>query len=113
MIDDWIFWVIFIALMLNFVLFVVLTVKFWRMCNDVRDIKHIVLSKVEQIETKAGPVAPEAQAHPFKAGDTVVYPPTRKILVVSEVFEDGSVNCYAPGGEFSGVFDASELRKAD
>lgn len=111
---DWIFWVIFIALILDFALFVILVVKFWKMCSDVRDIKqHIVQTKIEQSETKDRHTPPSAPVHPFRVGDTVIYPPTRKVMVVGDVFEDGSVNCYAPGGEFSGVFDASDLRKAD
>lgn len=104
-------WVYLILLLVSSIIWIVFMTKFWKMCNDVRDIKKHLTDTRVVCEDQGNAAAPKPS--PFKVGDTVIYPPTRKVLVVNEIFEDGSVSCYAPEGDFNGVFDASELKKAD
>ena len=102
-------WVYLILLLVSSIIWIVFLTKFWRMCNDVRDIKR----HLTEVKHTPKDEAPSENKCPFKGGDSVIYPPTRKVLIVSDLYEDGSVGCYAPEGEFSGVFDAAELKPAD
>ena len=102
-----------LATLVYAVLCIILFFKVWGMCNDVRELKnyfikaHGVESIVPQTSNK------EVEDGIFEPGQTVIYPPMQRVMIVKEITADGLIACvsYNKGKEeFEGKYKPSQIK---
>ena len=103
---------IIIATLVYAILCVILFFKVWGMCNDVRELKNyfIKTTQPQQITPNTNPTTENV----FEAGQTVIYPPAKRIMIVKEIDAEGLIHCinYDENGkeEFEGKYKPSQIK---
>ena len=103
---------IILATLVYAILCIILFFKVWGMCNDVRELKNyfIKVTPPQQIAPNTNPVTENV----FEAGQTVIYPPANRIMIVKEIDAEGHISCfsYDKNGkeEFEGKYKASQIK---
>ena len=104
---------IILASLVYAILCIILFFKVWGMCNDVRELKNYFI-KVQGVETIALPANNEnTEDGVFEAGQTVIYPPMQRVMIVKEITDDGLIACvsYNKGKEeFEGKYKPSQIK---
>ena len=106
------FFIILVSLVYA-ILCIILFFKVWGMCNDVRELKNYFIKSQSSV-----PIAPPANNEKveegiFVVGQTVIYPPVQRIMIVKEITSDGLIACvsYNKGTEeFEGKYKPSQIK---
>ncbi|MBR5281447.1 MAG: hypothetical protein IKU22_01560 [Alistipes sp.] len=104
--------IIIIASAIYAILCVLIFIKFWGMCNDVRELKNyfIKTTQPQQITPNTNPVVENV----YEVGQTVIYPPANRIMIVKEIDAEGLISCfsYDKNGkeEFEGKYKPTQIK---
>lgn len=103
---------IILASLVYTILCIILFFKIWGMCNDVRELKNhfIKQSTTQHFTPNTNPIVEDV----FEVGQTVIYPPANRIMIVKEIDAAGLISCisYNNNGkeEFEGKYKASQIK---
>lgn len=104
--------IIIITSLVYAILCIILFFKVWGMCNDVRELKNyfIKTAQPQQITPNTKPTTENV----FEVGQTVIYTPANRIMIIKEIDTEGLIYCisYNKNGkeEFEGKYKPSQIQ---
>lgn len=104
--------IIIIASLVYSILCITLFFKVWGMCNDVRELKNhfIKTTPPKQVVPNTNPITEDV----FEVGQTVIYTPANRIMIIKEIDTEGLIYCisYNKNGkeEFEGKYKPSQIQ---
>lgn len=103
---------IILASLVYAILCTILFFKVWGMCNDVKELKNYFIkqSTTQHLTPNTTPIVENV----FEVGQTVIYPPANRVMIVKEIDAEGLISCisYNKNGkeEFEGKYKASQIK---